>query len=111
MAKYVSFYDWVGDATEEEFQVMLAKAKQKRLIYFFLALIPFVNWVTGGLYIFSDNTVRFMKTRGRQQGEASFTGKVIMVWSFILPAIIVVLLCSKINSLGHLVLGWKSNQQ
>ena len=132
-----AWQNWVGDTTEEELEAMIVSLRKRKWIYLaayvgilvvgFLIAVIIVTvspWssLTGyyltimalmgvamGCACFANNNLRYMVSRGTK-GAHPLGVWFYLLLGFILPPIIVVQLCSRIESLGNLVLGWTKKE-
>lgn len=104
MAKKMTFEEWTGGATEAEIREMKKVITKRFWMYFFISLIPVVNFITMGCAIFCYNNLSMLKTRGRNSGSNLFR-LILMLYAWLIPPIIVVQVCAHSNSLGTKVLG------
>lgn len=104
MAKEMTFEEWTGGASEAELREMKKVINKRFWIYFFISLIPFVNFITMGCAIFCYNNLSMLKSRGRSNGSNLFR-LILMLYAGLIPPIIVVQVCAHSSSIGSKVLG------
>ena len=97
--------EWIETVSDEERRALIAKTKKRFWIFLLISLIPYVNFFTMGFAVFCYNNLNFLKTCGRSTGNNGVRA-LMMLYGFIIPPIIVVTLCSKIEKLGAKILGW-----
>lgn len=100
MAK-ITYEQALDLATQEEVDQMITIIQKKRKFYLLLALIPVVNWFFGGCFTFTNNTYKAI--RGQKTG--GLLNMIIVIWSFILPPIVIVFFLSRISKCERKVLG------
>lgn len=84
----VTLLDALNGSTDEEYEEFVVAMKKKRKLYWILALIPVVNWIFGGVLIFTRNTIRVVESRGRKQ-PGGVVNLLIGIWSWLLFPIVV----------------------
>ena len=101
----VTLEEWIETVSDEERRALMAKTRKRFWIFLLISLIPYVNFFTMGFAVFCYNNLNFLKTRGRSTGNNGVRA-LMMIYGFIIPPIIVVTLCNKIEKLGAKILGW-----
>ena len=97
--------EWIKILSDSERRKLMAIVKKRFFIFLLISIIPVVNFVTMGMAIFCYNEWSWLRSRGRNTGS-NLLRFVLMCWAYIIPPIIVVTLCSKIESLGSKIVGF-----
>jgi len=105
MRDEMSLEEWVQEVSDDERRALMEKTKKRFIVFLLISIIPFVNFITMGCAIFCYNNWCFLKTRGRNTGN-NYVRLLLMLYAMFIPPIIVVSLCSNVQKLGSLVLGW-----
>ena len=97
--------EWIETVSDEERRALIAKTKKRFWFFCWLALSPMLIILLWALRYSVTAVWIFLKTCGRSTGNNGVRA-LMMLYGFIIPPIIVVTLCSKIEKLGDKILGW-----
>ncbi len=98
----VKLADALASATPEQRRVFVDLMKKKERFYGILTLIPVVNWIFGGLYIFTRNTRRYIQSN-KQPGGLAMT--IVALWCLLIPPMIVTKIAGMTEGIQNKVLG------
>ena len=105
MEDKITLEEWVEGLSDGERRGLMAKTFKRFWRFLLLSIIPFVGTVMMGCAVYCYNNWSFLRSRGRDSGS-NMVRAFLIILGYILPPIIVVLVCSKSEKLSEKVLGW-----